>query len=58
LDDIAGDLLVEGEQLISEGGRSIYAFTLSAEGRELMRGRVAVVLEVSEASEVSEGEVG
>jgi predicted hotdog family 3-hydroxylacyl-ACP dehydratase len=45
LDDIASDLLVEAEQMISEGGRSIYAFNLSSEGRLLMQGRVAVVLE-------------
>ncbi len=45
LDDIETDLSVEAEQLISESGRSIYAFTLSADGRILMQGRVAVVLE-------------
>ncbi|HXA46154.1 MAG TPA: 3-hydroxylacyl-ACP dehydratase [Burkholderiaceae bacterium] len=45
LDDIASDLLVEAEQMISEGGRSIYAFNLSSDGRLLMQGRVAVVLE-------------
>ncbi|HTD02946.1 hydroxymyristoyl-ACP dehydratase [Undibacterium sp.] len=45
LDDIDGDLQVDAEQLISEGGRSIYAFNLSAGGRDLMQGRIAVVLE-------------
>jgi len=47
LDDIADDLLVEAEQMISEGGRSIYAFSLSLPGGggALVRGRVAVVLE-------------
>lgn len=45
LDEIEADLLVDAEQLISEGGRSIYAFSLSADGRALMQGRVAVVLE-------------
>ena len=45
LDDIQADLIVEAEQLISEGGRSIYSFNLLAEGRSLMQGRVAVVLE-------------
>jgi predicted hotdog family 3-hydroxylacyl-ACP dehydratase len=44
LDDIADELLVDAEQLISEGGRSIYTFVLSAGGRRLMQGRVAVVL--------------
>jgi len=45
LDDIEGELQVDAEQLISEGGRSIYTFCLSAAGRQLMQGRVAVVLE-------------
>jgi predicted hotdog family 3-hydroxylacyl-ACP dehydratase len=45
LDDIEGDLLIDAEQLISEGGRSIYAFTVSANGRALIQGRVAVALE-------------
>jgi predicted hotdog family 3-hydroxylacyl-ACP dehydratase len=45
LDDIASELLVEAEQMISEGGRSIYAFNLKSDGRLLMQGRVAVVLE-------------
>jgi predicted hotdog family 3-hydroxylacyl-ACP dehydratase len=45
LDDIVSDLLVEAEQMISEGGRSIYAFKLTSDGRLLMQGRVAVVLE-------------
>jgi predicted hotdog family 3-hydroxylacyl-ACP dehydratase len=47
LDDITGDLLIEAEQLISEGGRSIYQFTISAESRTLLEGRVAVALEGS-----------
>jgi predicted hotdog family 3-hydroxylacyl-ACP dehydratase len=45
LDDLEADLLIDAEQLISESGRSIYAFSLSAGGRALMQGRVAVVLE-------------
>lgn len=45
LDDIASDLLVEAEQMISEGGRSIYAFRVSSDERTLVQGRVAVVLE-------------
>ncbi|MES2069927.1 MAG: hydroxymyristoyl-ACP dehydratase [Pseudomonadota bacterium] len=49
LDDIAADLQVDAEQLISEGGRSIYAFSLSAAGVRLMQGRVAVVLEGASA---------
>ncbi|MES2106818.1 MAG: hydroxymyristoyl-ACP dehydratase [Pseudomonadota bacterium] len=45
LDDIDADLQVDAEQLISEGGRSIYTFKLSADGLDLMQGRIAVVLE-------------
>lgn len=45
LDDIAGDLIVDAQQLISEGGRSIYSFALTADGQAVMEGRVAVVLE-------------
>jgi predicted hotdog family 3-hydroxylacyl-ACP dehydratase len=45
LDDIEDDLIIDAEQLISEGGRSIYAFRIAAAGRHLLDGRVAVVLE-------------
>jgi predicted hotdog family 3-hydroxylacyl-ACP dehydratase len=50
LDDIEADLVIEAEQLISEGGRSIYAFRIGAAGRPLLDGRVAVVLEGSASS--------
>jgi predicted hotdog family 3-hydroxylacyl-ACP dehydratase len=45
LDDIDDELTVDAEKLISESGRSIYEFVLSAGGRILVQGRVAVVLE-------------
>ena len=45
LDDIDADLSIDAELLISEGGRSIYAFRIAAGGRALLDGRVAVVLE-------------
>lgn len=44
LDDIAGDLQILAEKLIGEGGRLLYRFALFAGERELMSGRVAVVL--------------
>lgn len=44
LDDIEAELIVDAEQLISEGGRSIYSFSVSAGGDALVQGRVAVVL--------------
>lgn len=45
LDAIEGDLLVEAEQLLDEGSRVIYRFTLGGKDGELMSGRAAVVLE-------------
>jgi predicted hotdog family 3-hydroxylacyl-ACP dehydratase len=45
LDTISDDLIVDAKKLISESGRSIYEFTLSAQEKILVQGRVAVVLE-------------
>ena len=45
LDDVAGDLLVEAEQLLAEGSRVIYGFVVHGDGHELLSGRAAVVLE-------------
>ena len=45
LDEIEGELTIDAEKLISEGGRSIYEFVISAQDRMLVQGRVAVVLE-------------
>ena len=46
LDNLTADLIVHAQQLISEGGRSIYSFHLeTTDGQPVMEGRVAVVLE-------------
>ncbi|MBP2229532.1 putative hotdog family 3-hydroxylacyl-ACP dehydratase [Azospirillum agricola] len=47
LDDIAGDLVVEAENLTGEGNRVIYAFTIHADGAELLSGRAAVVIDAA-----------
>jgi predicted hotdog family 3-hydroxylacyl-ACP dehydratase len=44
LDDIAEDLIVSARKLIAENGRLLYEFALHAGGKELARGRAAVVL--------------
>lgn len=44
LDDIAEDLQIVSEKLAAESGRLLYRFALLAGGRELLSGRVAVVL--------------
>lgn len=44
LDDIADDLIVSARRLVAENGRLLYEFALHAGGRELARGRAAVVL--------------
>ncbi|MNR80635.1 hypothetical protein D3C72_113600 [compost metagenome] len=45
LDQLDCDLIVDAKKMISENGRSIYEFTLSAQDKILVQGRVAVVLE-------------
>lgn len=45
LDEIAEDLVIDAENLTGEGSRVIYAFALSAGGRELLSGRAAVVID-------------
>src|SRR5262245_4007973 len=47
LDDIAEDLIVSARKLIAENDRLLYEFALHAGGRELARGRAAVVLAAS-----------
>jgi predicted hotdog family 3-hydroxylacyl-ACP dehydratase len=42
LDDIAGDLEVEAEQLGASAAGVLYAFTVSGDGRVLVTGRVTV----------------
>ncbi|MBV8665952.1 MAG: 3-hydroxylacyl-ACP dehydratase [Burkholderiaceae bacterium] len=55
LDDLSGELAVEAEQLISEGGRSIYAFSLSHAGEIVMQGRVAVSLNFADQGTTAGG---
>jgi predicted hotdog family 3-hydroxylacyl-ACP dehydratase len=45
LDQLPGDLLVTAELLIGEAARVIYRFTLTSDGRPVMSGRAAVVID-------------
>lgn len=45
LDDLVDDLIIEAENLTGEGSRVIYAFSVTAAGRELLNGRAAVVID-------------
>jgi predicted hotdog family 3-hydroxylacyl-ACP dehydratase len=47
LDDLEGDLMIEAWRLMGDGERVVYGFSLTAGGKEVMRGRAAAVLEVS-----------
>ena len=47
LDDLEGELVVEVERMTGDGERVIYEFRLTVDGKEMMSGRAAVVLEVS-----------
>ena len=49
LDGIDDALEVKAERLIVEGSRLLYRFAIEAGGRELLSGRVAVVLRPKEA---------
>ena len=44
LDDEPGPLTVRAEQLVVQGGRLLYAFFVEGAERELVSGRIAVVL--------------
>jgi predicted hotdog family 3-hydroxylacyl-ACP dehydratase len=44
LDDIVEDLIVSAQKLLSDSTRLMYAFTICAGRREIIRGRAAVVL--------------
>ncbi|HTP63303.1 MAG TPA: hydroxymyristoyl-ACP dehydratase [Burkholderiales bacterium] len=44
LDDEPGPLTVRAERLVAEGDRLLYAFAVESAGRELVGGRIAVVL--------------
>lgn len=46
LDNIAAPLRIEAERAGADGDRVLYLFTLSADGRCLLEGRAAVLLEV------------
>ena len=50
LDDIAEDLIVSARQLVMLNGRALYEFTLHAGGRELARGRAAVVMDTGQSA--------
>ena len=49
LDEIEHALEIKAERLIVEGSRLLYRFAVEAGGRELLSGRVAVVLRPKEA---------
>lgn len=44
LDDIAGDLTVEAERFSGDGNNVLYDFAVRAEGRMLIEGRAAVIV--------------
>lgn len=49
LDDVADDLIVDAENLTGEGSRVIYAFSITAGGRDLLKGRAAAVIDAGVA---------
>jgi predicted hotdog family 3-hydroxylacyl-ACP dehydratase len=50
LDDLAGDLLVEAEQLAGDGVHVMYSFKLRVGELEVLRGRALVVLDTAKAA--------
>ncbi len=50
LDDLPGDLLVKAERLSGDGNHILYQFALEHEGRCLLEGRAAVVLDAASLS--------
>ena len=50
LDNLAGDLTVYAEQLMSDASLAIYQFSLTAGAVEVMQGRATVVLDVDGAA--------
>lgn len=50
LDDLPGDLVVRAERLSGDGSNILYQFALEHEGRCLLEGRAAVVLDASSLS--------
>jgi predicted hotdog family 3-hydroxylacyl-ACP dehydratase len=43
LDDLATDLIASAERLAGDEGSTLYAFTVSSGGRELLSGRAGIV---------------
>ncbi|MEE8276780.1 MAG: hypothetical protein V3R75_06490 [Alphaproteobacteria bacterium] len=50
LDDIQADLHVDAERLLVMGNSTLYRFHVSADGRELARGRLTIVPPAGETS--------
>ena len=46
LDELPGDLVISARRLLAESGRAIYIFEIEAEGRRMLQGRAALVLDV------------
>jgi predicted hotdog family 3-hydroxylacyl-ACP dehydratase len=44
LDTVGADLVVSATRVAAEGGRLLYDFRVEGDGRELLRGRLSVVL--------------
>ena len=53
LDDIADDLELVAERLSGDNNNVLYQFTVSAAGRELLRGRAAVILDAEQTLSLS-----
>ena len=51
LDDLPGELSVQAERLSGDGNNILYQFSLSHDGRCLLEGRAAVVLDASALKE-------
>jgi predicted hotdog family 3-hydroxylacyl-ACP dehydratase len=47
LDDIAADLVVQAELFSSDGNHVLYDFSIQADGKTLIEGRAAVILNAS-----------
>jgi predicted hotdog family 3-hydroxylacyl-ACP dehydratase len=45
LDDVAGDLDIVAERISGDGNNVLYGFTVSGDGRPLLSGRAAVILD-------------
>lgn len=51
LDDIAGELVCDAVRAAGDGSSALYDFTLSADGKPLLRGRATVVLDAGDGGE-------